>query len=115
MDAKYGRDAILDDVELRLATSVSERSAIFSDDLARYGQQYRFAASNDSEQVKDDSSPVPSPDSDDNLSDVNPTLKFDTRKLTECAEIDDILSAHESLPALNGKPVTIWLHKVYSC
>ena len=114
VDAKYGRDSIFDDTDLRLATLVSERNAIFSENLARYGQEYHFNASNNAEQIENDSFSDPPSESESDSLDVNPKSEFYTRKLTEFTDIDNILSTQESLPVSNGKSIHLWLHEEYS-
>ena len=85
VDAKYGSDEIFDNCELRLATRISERNVIFSDELARYGQALRFSTSRDPAQADDDLPPALSWDTVDGVS-SKPEATFEVRRLTDCQE-----------------------------
>lgn len=91
VDAKYGSDEIFRDKQLRLATRVSERSVAFSDELARYGQEYRFSASDEAPQIDGDLPPALSWDPISDASSNNEG-SFEVRKLSDGGEIGRYLA-----------------------
>jgi len=112
VDAKYGSDAVFDNMQLRLATLISERNATFSDELARHGQQYHFTTSKNSVPTDEDLPPALSWEM---VESVPPGTEatFEVRKWADCGEMEEILHAQESLPVANGKSIALWLREVY--
>lgn len=112
VDAKYGSDAIFDNMQLRLATLVSERNATFSDELARHGQEYHFTASKSPGQTEEDLPPPLLWESVDSAS-TEPQATLKIRKTTNSMEIEELLYAQDSLPVANGKSIALWLRELY--
>ena len=112
VDAKYGSHAIFDDKELRVATLVTARNTKFSEDITKYGQEYRYSSSEDHESNEADLPRVLDwGHSGDPI--VFDQITFDVRRYTDCIEIEDLLQPQESVPAANGKPIAHWLREVY--
>ena len=114
VDAKYGHDGIFDNMELRLATLVSERNTTFSDEFARHGHEYRFSTAKDSALIDEDLRPAlswdpvvdvdlppaPSPHPDVDVS-TSADATFEVWKMFDSGEIEDILHAQENLCTTN--------------
>ncbi|KIX04833.1 uncharacterized protein Z518_05704 [Rhinocladiella mackenziei CBS 650.93] len=113
VDAKYGSDAIFDDMQLRLATLISTRNVTFSDDLSRHGQEYCFTTSENLRDTDGDSPPPLSWESVDSDSSEREET-FETRKLTDSVDVEEILQAQESFSTMNGKSIARWLREVYT-
>ena len=112
VDAKYGSSAIFDDLELRLATLVTGRNAMFSEDMSRRGHEFRFSAPEAQEQAKEDLPSALTWNQNDDV-DANNETVFDIRKHADCIDIEDLLHAQESLFAANGRPIAYWLREMY--
>jgi hypothetical protein len=112
VDAKYGSDAIFDNMQFRLATLVSERNATFSDELARHGQEYHFTSSKGPEHTEEDLPPPLLWEPVDSAS-SEPQATLKVRKMTHSVEIEEVLYAQDSLPVANGKSIALWLRELY--
>lgn len=112
IDAKYGSDGIFDNLQLRLATLITERNATFSDELARHGQQYHFTTSQSSSLHDEDLPPALSWEPVDSVPSTSEST-FEVRKRTDGGEVEEILHIQESLSVANGKSMALWLCEVY--
>lgn len=112
VDAKYGSSAILDNVELRLATLVTARNATFSDDMSRRGQEFRFSASDSPEEAEEDLPPALTWSQIEDV-DVNDETEFDIRKHVDYVDIEDLLHPQQSLFAANRRSIAYWLRDTY--
>ena len=112
VDAKYGSHAVFDDSELRIATLVTARNIMFSEDITKHGQEFRYTGSGDLELGEADLPPALDWNHSSH-SNARDETTFNVRRHDDCSDIEDLLQAQESLLAANGKSIAHWLREVY--
>jgi hypothetical protein len=110
VDAKYGSHAIFDDNDLRVATLVTARNIMFSEDITKYGQEFRYSGLEDAALGEVD---LPPALDWSHSGHPNHETTFNVRRHADCTDIEDLLQAQESLLAANGKSIAHWLRAVY--
>ena len=112
VDAKYGSHAIFDDNDLRVATLITARNNMFSEDITRYGQEFRYSSLQDTELEEPDLPPALDWSRTSQPSTSDDTT-FNVRRHAECTDIEELLQAQESVLAANGMSIAHWLRAVY--
>jgi hypothetical protein len=123
-----GHDLFDQDENLRLATVVRNRDEEFSEDLARWGQEYRFASpqgggihwEGKNNHIKDNTVPLkyflPSdaiPDERSVVSGKTDTKSLHVRKRNNPSELEDILYNNEKLFEPSGNGILTWIEGTY--
>lgn len=120
LQTNYGsQDAFDDEPELRLATLVANRNALFSDEISTHGHTYAFVShthDDDSEDQRNRSvaSPANSVCSDaDKFESEEECKSIPSRKINSCSDIEDIL--HDCVPIQDSQTqgTLAWIEKIY--
>lgn len=113
IDAKYGSDAAFDNSTMRLATLVSERNAMFSDELAKNGQEYRFTSQDMSFDESEQDLPPPLTWTALEPPGIESGATFQVRKFDDISGLEELLLNQEMPLTSNGKSIAHWLRAVY--
>ncbi|BCR96683.1 dynamin family protein [Aspergillus luchuensis] len=120
LQTNYGsQDAFDDEPELRLATLVANRNALFSDEISTHGHTYAFVShthDDDSEDQRNRSvaSLANSVCSDaDKFESEEECKSIPSRKINSCSDIEDIL--HDCVPIQDSQTqgTLAWIEKIY--
>ena len=123
--AHYGSDDIFDRIpDLKLATIVVDRNAIFADDIWKKGHTMKFDQwSESSEDSEDEAEELEDDEAeDDNAEDDNVEEEDDedsdeqfysVRHTEQEPELDDILHDDCKVPAVKPTGIILWLDRVY--
>lgn len=126
LQTNYGlQDAFDEEPDLRLATSVANRNALFSDEVSTWGHAYGFMShTHDDDSDSQDDRAVASLTSSvcaqtghkevDN-DDINEEERRSTlsRKLESCSDIEDILHDCVSIQNTKAQGVLAWIENIY--
>ena len=106
--ARYGADGLFDSTpDLKLATMVVNRNAIFADDVWKRGHSMKFTSpeSESSEDHEDRS--------DDDDAEASDVQSHGVRYTESDPDLDGILHSDREVPIPEPTGIVLWLHNVY--
>lgn len=116
LTANYGiQDAFDEEPDLRLATLIANRNAVFSNDFATQGHVYGFKShgrDDDSENQPTTTSVSFDADLVDMEGDKEPNF-IPSRKLNGCSDIEDILHDCVQIQGSHARGILTWIENLY--
>ncbi|PYI13434.1 dynamin [Aspergillus violaceofuscus CBS 115571] len=125
LQTNYGsQDAFDDEPDLRLATVVANRNALFSDEISTRGHTFAFMSHNhDEDSDAPGSGKAVSPTSsvraqtghldDDDDDDKDERNSIPSRKVKSCSDVEDILHDCISIQDSQTKGILAWIENIY--